>query len=88
MCVCCIIFCFLFWWNLDKFIGFVGLLVVYCWLIDSCDIVIDECLLNFDDVFSVFCCYGIMNCVSVCLKGLNLMKVIGYIKFMLINCLV
>lgn len=28
-CVCCLIFCLLFWWNLDKFIGLVGLLYVY-----------------------------------------------------------
>jgi succinate dehydrogenase / fumarate reductase iron-sulfur subunit len=35
------------------------------------------------DPFSVYRCHGIMNCVSVCPKGLNPNKAIGEIKSML-----
>ena len=35
------------------------------------------------DAYSVYRCHGIMNCVSVCPKGLNPNKAIGKIKSML-----
>ncbi len=66
-------------------IGPAGLLAAYRWLIDSRDTATDERLSNLDDAFSVFRCHGIMNCVSVCPKGLNPTKAIGHIKSMLIN---
>lgn len=62
-----------------------GLLAAYRWLIDSRDTATDERLSNLDDAFSVFRCHGIMNCVSVCPKGLNPTKAIGHIKTMLVN---
>lgn len=38
-----------------------------------------------DDPFSLFRCKGIMNCVSVCPKGLNPTKAIGHIRNMLLD---
>ncbi|MCK3282971.1 succinate dehydrogenase iron-sulfur subunit, partial [Escherichia coli] len=37
------------------------------------------------DAFSVFRCHSIMNCVSVCPKGLNPTRAIGHIKSMLLQ---
>ncbi len=71
--------------NPDKLIGPAGLLAAYRWLIDSRDTATDERLSDLDDAFSVFRCHGIMNCVSVCPKGLNPTKAIGHIKTMLVN---
>ena len=44
-----------------------------------------QLLSDLDDAFSVFRCHGIMNCVSVCPKGLNPTKAIGKIKSMLLQ---
>lgn len=85
LCACCSSSCPSFWWNPDKFIGPAGLLAAYRWLIDSRDTATDERLSNLDDAFSVFRCHGIMNCVSVCPKGLNPSKAIGHIKSMLVS---
>ena len=40
---------------------------------------------DLSDPFSVYRCHGIMNCVSVCPKGLNPNKAIGEIKTMLLK---
>ena len=40
---------------------------------------------NQSDAFSVFRCHSIMNCVSVCPKGLNPTRAIGHIKSMLLQ---
>lgn len=88
MCVFCLILCLSYWWNSDKYFGLVVLLYVYCWIIDSCDEVIGECLDSFEDLFKFYCCYIIMNCVKICFKGLNLVLVIVYIKKMMIECYV
>ncbi|MDP2559929.1 succinate dehydrogenase iron-sulfur subunit [Psychrobium sp. 1_MG-2023] len=85
LCACCSTACPSFWWNPDKFIGPSGLLHAYRFLIDSRDTATDERLSELDDAFSVFRCHGIMNCVSVCPKGLNPTKAIGHIKSMLLN---
>ncbi|MEV8793499.1 succinate dehydrogenase iron-sulfur subunit, partial [Mesorhizobium ciceri] len=61
------------------------LLAAYRWLADSRDTATEERLSDLDDAFSVFRCHGIMNCVSVCPKGLNPTKAIGHIKSMLIQ---
>ena len=71
--------------NPDKFIGPAGLLHAYRFLADSRDTATDERLGELDDAFSVFRCHGIMNCVSVCPKGLNPTKAIGHIKSMLLK---
>ena len=85
LCACCSTSCPSFWWNPDKFIGPAGLLAAYRFLIDSRDTETEERLDDLDDAFSVFRCHSIMNCVSVCPKGLTPTRAIGHIKSMLLQ---
>ncbi|KEQ17170.1 succinate dehydrogenase iron-sulfur subunit [Endozoicomonas numazuensis] len=85
LCACCSTACPSFWWNPDKFVGPSGLLQAYRFLADSRDTATEARLADLDDPFSVFRCRGIMNCVSVCPKGLNPTKAIGHIKQMLFD---
>ncbi|AJJ63444.1 succinate dehydrogenase iron-sulfur subunit [Yersinia aldovae] len=85
LCACCSTSCPSFWWNPDKFVGPAGLLAAYRFLIDSRDTETPARLDDLDDAFSVFRCHSIMNCVSVCPKGLNPTKAIGHIKSMLLQ---
>ncbi|MDG2141782.1 MAG: succinate dehydrogenase iron-sulfur subunit [Gammaproteobacteria bacterium] len=85
LCACCSTSCPSFWWNPDKFIGPAGLLQAYRFLADSRDTADGERLAELKDPFSVFRCRGIMNCVSVCPKGLNPTRAIGHIKSMLLS---
>jgi succinate dehydrogenase / fumarate reductase iron-sulfur subunit len=85
LCACCSTACPSFWWNPDKFIGPAGLLQAYRFLADSRDTATAERLAGLDDPFSVFRCRGIMNCVSVCPKGLNPTRAIGKIRTMLLQ---
>lgn len=85
LCACCSTSCPSFWWNPDKFIGPAGLLQAYRFLADSRDTRTEERLAALEDPFSVFRCRGIMNCVSVCPKGLNPTKAIGHIRNMLLE---
>lgn len=85
LCACCSTSCPSFWWNPDKFIGPAGLLQAYRFLADSRDTATAERLADLDDPFSVFRCRGIMNCVSVCPKGLNPTRAIGKIRTMLMQ---
>ena len=83
LCACCSTSCPSFWWNPDKFVGPAALLQAYRFLADSRDNKTEERLDALSDPFSVYRCHGIMNCVSVCPKGLNPNKAIGEIKSML-----
>ncbi|EAR09636.1 succinate dehydrogenase iron-sulfur subunit [Reinekea blandensis] len=85
LCACCSTSCPSFWWNPDKFIGPAGLLQAYRFLADSRDTATEDRLAQLDDPFSVFRCRGIMNCVSVCPKGLNPTRAIGHIRSMLLS---
>ena len=85
LCACCSTSCPSFWWNPNKFVGPSGLLQAYRFLADSRDDATEERLADLDDPFSVFRCRGIMNCVSVCPKGLNPTKAIGHIRDMLLS---
>lgn len=85
LCACCSTSCPSFWWNPDKFIGPAGLLQAYRFLNDSRDTATRERLAELDDPFSVFRCRGIMNCVSVCPKGLNPTHAIGKIRELLMT---
>ncbi len=85
LCACCSTSCPSFWWNPEKFIGPAGLLQSYRFLADSRDTATAARLENLSDPFSVFRCQGIMNCVSVCPKGLNPTKAIGHIRSMLLS---
>ena len=84
LCACCSTACPSFWWNPDKFVGPAGLLQAYRFLADSRDTATEERLAALEDPFSVFRCRGIMNCVSVCPKGLNPTRAIGKIRSMLL----
>jgi succinate dehydrogenase / fumarate reductase iron-sulfur subunit len=85
LCACCSTSCPSFWWNPEKFIGPAGLLQAYRFLADSRDTATAERLAGLDDPFSVFRCRGIMNCVSVCPKGLNPTRAIGKIRTLLLQ---
>ncbi|MDE0658578.1 MAG: succinate dehydrogenase iron-sulfur subunit [Gammaproteobacteria bacterium] len=85
LCACCTTACPSFWWNPDKFVGPAGLLQAYRFLADSRDTATAERLAALEDPFSVFRCRGIMNCVSVCPKGLNPTRAIGKIRTMLLS---
>lgn len=85
LCACCSTSCPSFWWNPDKFIGPAGLLQAYRFIADSRDTATEERLSDLEDPFSVFRCRGIMNCVSVCPKGLNPTRAIGHIRNMLME---
>ena len=80
LCACCTTSCPSFWWNPDKFIGPSGLLQAYRFVADSRDTAKAERLKDLEDPFSLFRCRGIMNCVSVCPKGLNPTKAIGKLR--------
>ena len=85
LCACCSTACPSFWWNPDKFLGPSALLNGYRFIIDSRDTDTQARLARLDDPFSLFRCRGIMNCVSVCPKGLNPTKAIGHIRNMLLD---
>ena len=84
LCACCSTSCPSFWWNPDKLVGPAGLLQAYRFIADSRDTATQQRLSELDDPFSVFRCRGIMNCVSVCPKGLNPTRAIGHIRSMLL----
>ena len=85
LCACCSTSCPSFWWNPDKFIGPSGLLQAYRFIADSRDTATENRLADLEDPFSVFRCKGIMNCVSVCPKGLNPTRAIGHIRNLLLK---
>lgn len=85
LCACCSTSCPSFWWNPDKFVGPAALLQAYRFIADTRDTRTKERLDALSDPFSVYRCHGIMNCVSVCPKGLNPNKAIGNIKSMLLK---
>ena len=83
LCACCSTACPSFWWNPDKFVGPAALLQAYRFLADTRDTRTTERLEALSDAYSVYRCHGIMNCVSVCPKGLNPNHAISQIKRML-----
>jgi len=85
LCACCSTSCPSFWWNPDKFVGPAALLQAYRFIADTRDSRTEERLEALSDPFSVYRCHGIMNCVSVCPKGLNPNKAIGNIKSLLLK---
>jgi succinate dehydrogenase / fumarate reductase iron-sulfur subunit len=85
LCACCTSSCPSFWWNPDKFVGPAGLLQARRFLADSRDTAADHRLDKLQDPFSVFRCRTIMNCASVCPKGLNPTQAIGEIRKQMLN---
>ena len=80
LCACCSTSCPSFWWNPDKFVGPAALLQAYRFIADTRDKQKIKRLKKLNDAFSVYRCHGIMNCTSVCPKGLNPSKAINEIK--------
>ena len=80
LCFCCTTSCPSYWWNGDRYLGPATLLQAYRWLADSRDEATGERLDNLEDPFRLYRCHTIMNCATVCPKGLNPAKAIGEIK--------
>lgn len=80
LCACCTSSCPSFWWNPEKFVGPAGLLQARRFLADSRDTATQQRLDKLQDPFSVFRCRTVMNCASVCPKGLNPTAAIGEIR--------
>lgn len=80
MCACCTSACPSYWWNPEKYIGPAGLLTAYRFIADSRDDKTEERLADLGDPYSMFRCRSIMNCTSVCPKGLNPAEAIGNIR--------
>lgn len=85
LCACCTSSCPSFWWNPEKFVGPAGLLQAWRFLADSRDDATEKRLAGLQDPFSVFRCRTIMNCASVCPKGLNPTAAIGEIRQMMLD---
>ena len=85
LCGCCTTSCPSFWWNPDKFVGPAALLQSWRFIADSRDDATDERLDALEDAFSLYRCHGIMNCVSVCPKGLNPTEAISNIRSKLLS---
>ncbi|KAL6762578.1 iron-sulfur subunit of mitochondrial succinate dehydrogenase [Haematococcus lacustris] len=80
LCACCSTSCPSYWWNSDKYLGPAVLLAAYRWIIDSRDETTAQRLAQLDDAYKLYRCKTIMNCASVCPKGLNPGKAIAKIK--------
>ncbi len=83
LCACCSTSCPSYWWNGDKYLGPAALLQAYRFLSDSRDETRAERLDALEDPFKLYRCHTIMNCATVCPKGLNPAKAIGSIKQMI-----
>ncbi len=83
LCACCSTSCPSYWWNGDRYLGPAILLQAYRWIIDSRDEATGERLDDLEDPFKLYRCHTIMNCTSVCPKGLNPAKAIAETKKML-----
>ena len=71
LCACCSTSCPSFWWNPDKFVGPAGLLTAARFVLDSRDDQTDARLKDLDDLYRLYRCRSIMNCTTVCPKGLD-----------------
>ena len=80
LCFCCQTSCPSYWWNGDKFLGPAVLLQAYRVIADSRDEMTGERLDQLEDPFRLYRCHTIMNCASVCPKGLNPAKAIAETK--------
>ncbi|WP_431018422.1 succinate dehydrogenase/fumarate reductase iron-sulfur subunit [Burkholderia gladioli] len=85
LCACCSTQCPSYWWNPDKFVGPAGLLQAYRFIADSRDQATASRLDDLEDPYRLFRCRTIMNCSSVCPKGLNPALAIANIRAMLVR---
>lgn len=80
LCACCSSSCPSFWWNPDKFVGPAGLLAAARFVLDSRDDEKESRLKDLDDLYRLYRCRSIMNCTTVCPKGLNPNEAISKIR--------
>ena len=85
LCACCSTSCPSYWWNSDRFLGPAALLASYRWLADTRDDATGDRLDDLEDPFKLYRCHTIMNCATVCPKGLNPAKAIADTKKMLVQ---
>lgn len=85
LCACCSTSCPSYWWNSDRYLGPAALLNSYRWIVDSRDEATGERLDDLEDPFKLYRCHTIMNCTTVCPKGLNPAKAIAEIKKTLVK---
>jgi len=85
LCACCSTSCPSYWWNSDRYLGPAALLNAYRWIIDSRDEATGERLDALEDPFKLYRCHTIMNCTTVCPKGLNPAKAIAETKKLLVQ---
>lgn len=85
LCACCSSSCPSFWWNPDKFLGPAALLQACRFVLDSRDTHKKERLAALQDLFSLYRCRSIMNCVQVCPKGLNPTKAISELRLEIVR---
>lgn len=84
LCACCSTSCPSYWWNADKYLGPAVLLQAFRWMSDTRDQYSKERRAALQDPFSVYRCHTIMNCATVCPKGLNPGKAIAQIKMQML----
>jgi succinate dehydrogenase/fumarate reductase iron-sulfur protein len=80
LCACCSTSCPSYWWNRDKYLGPAVLLQAFRWVIDSRDDYTIERLRDLDDVYKLYRCHTILNCVRACPKHLNPAEAIANTK--------
>lgn len=82
LCACCSASCPSYWWGGEKdYLGPAVLLQAYRWINDSRDgAKEDRVKFLSEDKLKVYKCHTIMNCTSVCPKGLNPAKAIQSLK--------
>jgi succinate dehydrogenase / fumarate reductase iron-sulfur subunit len=85
LCACCSTSCPSYWWNSDRYLGPAALLNAYRWVVDSRDEAAGDRLDELEDPFKLYRCHTIMNCTSVCPKGLNPAKAIAETKKLLVQ---
>jgi len=85
LCACCSSACPSFWWNPERFRGPAALLQAYRFLADSRDQIRSERLAALEGAYNLFRCHTIMNCVTVCPKGLNPSRAISKIRALLLD---
>jgi succinate dehydrogenase / fumarate reductase, iron-sulfur subunit len=85
LCACCSTSCPSYWWNPERFLGPAALLQAARWITDSRDEYTGERLDELEDPFRLYRCHTIMNCATVCPKGLNPAKAIAEIKQLMVK---
>jgi succinate dehydrogenase / fumarate reductase, iron-sulfur subunit len=85
LCACCSASCPSYWWNGERYLGPAVLLQAQRWIADSRDEAKGERLDNLEDPFRLYRCHTIMNCATVCPKGLNPAQAIGEIKQLMVK---